>query len=124
MKTKQQCIDKAKELLDIMMPIGGYVFDFDKRPLVLSDIDFEILNAVTEYIRDHGVFSEPGKPFGGVLNSEGYTVDVAKSSHFESKYKFDWDKFKKNNPYAPEIAKKRHEELDLKMLRFYLSLLS
>jgi hypothetical protein len=121
MGTKQQCIDKAKELLDIMMPHVGWIFGFDKRPLVLTDINIEYLGAVTEYLRDHAIFENPGKPFGGALNSEGYTVDVAKSSYFESKYKFDWDEFKKKNPYAPDIAKKRYAELELKTLKFYMS---
>lgn len=39
--TKQECLDKAKELLDIMMPGGGYLFGFDKNPLTLGDINME-----------------------------------------------------------------------------------
>lgn len=31
--TKQECLDKAKEILDIMLPGGGYLFGFDKNPL-------------------------------------------------------------------------------------------
>ena len=120
--TKQQCIDKTKELLDIMMPIKGYVFGFDKGPLILADVKLENLNAIGECLRDYGVFSDPGTPFGGILNSEGYTVDVAKSTHYESKYKFNWEDFRKKNPFAPDIAKKRYEELDLKMFNNYMSL--
>jgi hypothetical protein len=121
MGTKEMCVDKAKELLDIMMPHVGWIFGFDKRPLVLTDINIEYLGAVTEYLRDHAIFDNPGKSFGGALNSEGYTVDVAKSSYFESKYKFDWDEFKKKNPYASDIAKERCAELELKTLKFYMS---
>ena len=122
--SKQQCVDKTKEILDVMMPGGGYVFDFDKRPLVLADVNFGNLSAVTEYIRDNGKYDNAGQPFGMKLNSEGFSCDTEKSSYYESKYKFDWEDFRKKNPYAPEIAKKRYEELDLKMLRFYMSILA
>ncbi|MFZ7132380.1 MAG: hypothetical protein ACOWWR_08485 [Eubacteriales bacterium] len=122
--SKQQCIDKIKELLDIMMPGGGYVFDFDKRPLVAADVNIDNLTAVTEYIRDHAFYDKPGQPFGQKLNSEGFTCDIEKSSHYDSKYKFSWEEFKANNPYAPDIAKGRLEDLDNKMMKWYLSLLS
>lgn len=48
--TKQQCIDKAKELVDILAPGGRYFFDFDKIPLTVDSVNVENVQAVLEYI--------------------------------------------------------------------------
>ena len=48
--TKQQCIDRAKELIDIMAPGGKYFFMVDKTALTLEDINPETLQAVAEYV--------------------------------------------------------------------------
>lgn len=48
--TKQQCIDKAKELLDILAPGGRYFFDFDKAPITLDSINVDNARAVLEYV--------------------------------------------------------------------------
>lgn len=48
--TKQQCIDKAKELIDILAPGGRYLFDFDKIPLTADSVNIENLQAVLEYV--------------------------------------------------------------------------
>jgi len=54
--SKQQCIDKAKELMDEVAPGGGYMFEFDKSPLSIDDVNIENLKAVVEYVRDHGKY--------------------------------------------------------------------
>ncbi|HEX3032062.1 MAG TPA: uroporphyrinogen decarboxylase family protein [Bacillota bacterium] len=48
--TKQQCIDKAKEILEIMAPGGKYFFEFDKIPLTVDSVNVENLQAVLEYV--------------------------------------------------------------------------
>lgn len=48
--TKQQCIDKAKELLDILAPGGRYFFDFDKVPVTLDSINVDNARAVLDYV--------------------------------------------------------------------------
>jgi hypothetical protein len=48
--TKQQCIDKAKELIDILAPGGKYIFSFDKSPITLDSIKVENYQAVLEYV--------------------------------------------------------------------------
>lgn len=48
--TKQQCIDKAKELIDILAPGGKYIFDFDKVPVTLDSINVDNARAVLEYV--------------------------------------------------------------------------
>lgn len=48
--TKQQCIDKAKELIDILAPGGGYIFGIDKVLVTADSINAENLQAVYEYV--------------------------------------------------------------------------
>ncbi|SNS97732.1 Uroporphyrinogen decarboxylase (URO-D) [Anaerovirgula multivorans] len=54
--TKEECIDKAKELIDILAPGGGYMFEFDKSALSMDDVNIDNLIAVTEYVRDHAIY--------------------------------------------------------------------
>ncbi|MFZ7120274.1 MAG: uroporphyrinogen decarboxylase family protein [Eubacteriaceae bacterium] len=54
--TKQQCIDKAKELIDILAPGGNYIFGTDKVPLVLADAKPENIIAVNEFVREYAVY--------------------------------------------------------------------
>jgi len=48
--TKQQCIDKAKELIDILAPGGGYYFSFDKVIITQDSTNVENTKAVLEYV--------------------------------------------------------------------------
>ncbi|MFZ7133628.1 MAG: uroporphyrinogen decarboxylase family protein [Eubacteriales bacterium] len=54
--TKQQCIDKAKEVIDILAPGGNYIFNYDKDPLVLDDAKIENIIAVNEFVREYAVY--------------------------------------------------------------------
>lgn len=56
--TKQQCVDKAKELMDVLAPGGKYWFQADK-----SVINFEAkgpvadnMRAVLEYVHENGTY--------------------------------------------------------------------
>lgn len=51
--TKQQCIDKAKELIDILAPGGRYFFDFDKAPVTLDSVNVENTLAVLDYVANN-----------------------------------------------------------------------
>src|SRR5690606_11325674 len=44
--SKEQCIDKAKELLDILAPGGNYIFAFDKGAVSLDSINLDNYVAV------------------------------------------------------------------------------
>ncbi|HWQ41798.1 MAG TPA: uroporphyrinogen decarboxylase family protein, partial [Desulfosporosinus sp.] len=46
--TKMECIDKAKELIDIMAPGGKYFFSFDKIPVTADSVNLENFRAVSE----------------------------------------------------------------------------
>lgn len=54
--TKQQCIDKAKELLDIMAPGGNCIFTFDKSIIRLNSVNVENLKAVLNFVQEYGVY--------------------------------------------------------------------
>lgn len=54
--TKQQCVDKAKELIDILAPGGGYVFNMDKGIYSLKGNAADNLKAVIETVRNYGVY--------------------------------------------------------------------
>jgi hypothetical protein len=58
--TKRQCIDKAKELLDILAPGGNYFFTFDKGALTLNDINPENYVSVMEYVIENSKYSNAG----------------------------------------------------------------
>ncbi|NLM45765.1 MAG: uroporphyrinogen decarboxylase [Firmicutes bacterium] len=56
--TKEQCVDKAKELMDILAPGGKYWFNYDKSVLTI-DKEGRIadnLKAVTEYVYENGKY--------------------------------------------------------------------
>lgn len=121
--TKQEVIDKAKELLDIMMPGGGYVFGLDKNPLTLGDINIENYFALTEFLTDYGVYDKPGESYGTPLNSEGFKFSEEIIKPIESKYLFDWEGFKEKYPLTTDNAKSRTENLDHDLFSFYMDLL-
>ena len=56
--TKEQCIDKAKELLEILAPRGRYIFDFDKNLLTVDADGLLAKNtiAVLEYVSLNGKY--------------------------------------------------------------------
>lgn len=54
--SKQECIDKAKELLDIMMPVGNFIFSPTKIPLRKNDVVVENAQAVIEFAKEYGVY--------------------------------------------------------------------
>lgn len=121
--TKQQCIDKAKELLDIMMPGGGYLFGFDKDPLVLGDVNLENLQAVAEFVRDYAIYPNAGETFGQSLNSEGFVFDEKKIPPIKSKYIFDFKDFKEKNPLVSDFSRSNFESYDKEILNFLMYLL-
>lgn len=54
--TKEQCIDKAKELIDILAPGGNYIFMFDKSMIRLGSINIDNLKAVLSYVKENGAY--------------------------------------------------------------------
>lgn len=54
--TKEQCVDKAKELIDILAPGGRYFFGFDKSPITLDSVNVDNYRAVLEYVAANGKY--------------------------------------------------------------------
>ncbi|MFZ7132135.1 MAG: uroporphyrinogen decarboxylase family protein [Eubacteriales bacterium] len=102
MGTQQQCIDKAKELLDILAPGGNYFFRFDKGALNLSDINTDNYVAVMEYVLENGKYTNAGQP----VTADKKEDSIIKYSHlypeFKSKYIISFDDFKKEYPPVDE----------------------
>ncbi len=54
--TKEECVDKAKELIDIMAPGGGFIFFLDKAIYKLDDSVLEKVSAVADTVREYGKY--------------------------------------------------------------------
>ncbi|QSX09723.1 hypothetical protein J0B03_10775 [Alkalibacter rhizosphaerae] len=119
--TKQQVLDKAKELLDIMLPGGGYIFGFDKGPLTLSDTNMENYIALSHFVHEYAVYDNPGESFGTPVNSEGFVFEEEKMT-LKSKYLFDWEEFKQKYPHTPDFARERFEKSDNRVFNLYMNM--
>ena len=121
--TKQEVLDKAKELLDIMLPGCGYTFGFDKNPLTLGDLNFDNYCALAEFVRDYAVYDNPGESYGQPLNSEGYVFSEEVVPPIKSKYLFDFDEYKKEYPLVPDYTKATLERYDREYLNMVMTML-
>ena len=114
--TKEQCIDKAKELLDILAPGGRYWFDFDKNALDMHGNITENLQAVLQYVYENGRYDNPDSPVAqaefGPIRAGKVLREIDATIH--SKYFTTWDQYKANHPelagrpehvIAPKIQK-------------------
>ena len=109
--TPQECVDKAKDLLDIMLPGGGYLFDFDKMILTHNDAKLENLIALTEFLRDYAVYDNAGEAFGTPLNSEGFVFSDTVIRPVTSRYMANGADFLAANPLASKHAGDRYEQI-------------
>lgn len=120
--TAQQCIDKAKEILDIMMPYGSYMFGFDKSFLSFSDVNLDNIRALAEYLRDNTQNPNAGQPFGQPINAEGFNVDST-IEQVSSKYFTDWKEFKAEFPMVTDNFEKELYKHDISVMNSYLGML-
>ncbi|NLL53500.1 MAG: uroporphyrinogen decarboxylase [Peptococcaceae bacterium] len=90
--TKEECLAKAKELIDILAPGGRYLFTTDKSPLILDDIKLENYCAVTEFVRDYAVYDNAGESSGLVFNKDDYQPYTS-ARKLESRYLTEWGSF-------------------------------
>ncbi len=116
-------LDRAKEFLDIMLPGGGYIFNFDKSPLVAADLDVDKYAALLEFVRDYSYYPNAGEKFGIPLNAEGFVPDPAFDQPLASRYLFDWEKFRAEYPLAPDVAKEKFENANRQVFTWYMNLL-
>lgn len=92
--TKQQCIDKAKEMIDIMAPGGRYIFDFDKSAMSLDTINMENYAAVIQYVAENTNYANAGTAVKA--STAEYEKPDTKVPRFESPCFTDWQKIEKN----------------------------
>jgi hypothetical protein len=55
-RSKEECIDEAKKLLDICMKSDHFYFTFDKGVIDMKSIDVPKLQAVLEWVRENGKY--------------------------------------------------------------------
>jgi hypothetical protein len=119
--TKQQCVDKAKELIDILAPGGKYIFSFDKVIITASSINVENLKAVTEYVRDNAKYSNAGETAGLGFKQEDYKVTPC--NKIESRYLTTAEQYKAENTLLTDAACAKMRGFDDSMLDFFVKLL-
>ena len=116
--TKQQCIDKAKEMLDIFAPGGGYLFGFNKGMMDVIGKSAENLRAVLEYVHVNGKYS-PAERSGNVAytpkpNKIRETVAEIEKN-INSKYYTPWADYKQAHP---ELYQGIDNVIGPKMMRY------
>jgi len=121
--TREQCLDKAKEMLDVLAPGGKYFFNLDKNPLTIKDIKLENLCAVTEYIRDHSAYSNAGETAGMAFNKDDYRVDPAAARKLESKYYRTWEDYKAQNPQVSDLGRLKLQGFEEMIFQYLVFLL-
>ena len=102
--TKQECIDKAKELIDILAPGGNYFFCFDKSALHLEDINPENYVAVMEYVLENGKYDNAGQQVTTAKKEDSIKKFAHTYPEFQSKYYIPFDEFKKVYPPVSDKA--------------------
>lgn len=55
-RSKEQCIDTAKRLVDTLAPGGRYFFGFNRSVMDIKSVDVPKLQAVLEWVRDNAVY--------------------------------------------------------------------
>ncbi|HHX74861.1 MAG TPA: uroporphyrinogen decarboxylase [Firmicutes bacterium] len=93
--SKQQCIDKAKELLDILAPGGRYFFKLDKALISLDSINPENYRAVLQYVSENATYDNAGEHIAVERTVNRPTVKVRE---IKSKYFPSWDEYKERHP--------------------------
>lgn len=121
--TPNQIVDRAKKILDIMLPGGGYIFDFDKVVLDSKDANIDTWAALNKFLKDYMVYDNPGESFGTPLNSEGFVRDHNVVPVVKSKYLFDWEDHKSKYPHTPDFAKAKFEKISNDIFISYMNLL-
>ncbi len=122
--TKQQVLDKAKKLLDIMMPQGNYLFGFDKNPINIKDINLDNYIALAEFVRDNALYDNQGEKCGIPLNNEGYKFSTDIIKPLKSKYFTNEVAFGADYPHSPEIAGELLKSFEMDVFKFNMNLLT
>lgn len=102
--TKEQCIDKAKEIIDIMAPGGNFFFDFDKHTLDIADINTENYIAVQKYALENAKYANAGQKSINYKFEDTVVKYSDQYPEFKSKYIVSWEEYKKLYPPVNDLA--------------------
>lgn len=88
--TKEQCVDKMKELIDILAPGGNWYFNFDKTIITRNSLQVENLYAVIQYLAENGKYENAGQPAWKQKTEDTIhkcldTIPPMKSKYFKDK---------------------------------------
>ncbi|MCL1912679.1 MAG: uroporphyrinogen decarboxylase [Eubacteriaceae bacterium] len=116
--TKEACLDKAKSLIDICMPGGGYTFDFDKSAFDMNFNITENYKAVLDYAWENGKYSEAQRagnkePAPWPNRSVEIVSEIEKNMN--SKYYTTWEGHKAQ---SPELERGIDNVIGSKLTRF------
>ncbi|MBR4395019.1 MAG: uroporphyrinogen decarboxylase [Eubacteriaceae bacterium] len=104
--TKQECLDKAKELIDILAPGGNFMWSYDKQALSLADIDIDNYIAVQEYVLNNTNYANAGQKASGEFDFMNFqnTVEhyLKDYPEFKSKHDLPFEEFIKDYPVPAE----------------------
>lgn len=121
--TKEQCVDKAKEIIDIMGCGGNFYFRFDKPTLHKEDVDAENYKAVMDYVLNQK-YDNAGEKVSDTVKA--YTIQAYNPDEypaFKSKYIESYESFTEGYDGFPECAQSMlKEKFDLynsKIIRFF-----
>ncbi|MFZ7132975.1 MAG: uroporphyrinogen decarboxylase family protein [Eubacteriales bacterium] len=116
--TKEACIDKTKELLDILAPGGGYWFDTDKSVLDVQGNFAENMQAVIHYIRENGTYTQAERSGNKKCERTGNkSEEIVKEidQGINSKYYTTWENYLKAHP---ELEDKPLDIISRKMKQY------
>ena len=113
--TKQQVIDKAKEIIDIMAPGGNFYFRFDKSVYTVKDMNIENYFALMDYIQEHSKYDNAGQP--SMTGDKAASIQRGYADNypaFKSKYFVSFEEFTADYPYvypqAEELMRAQYEK--------------
>ncbi|NLZ38353.1 MAG: uroporphyrinogen decarboxylase [Firmicutes bacterium] len=126
--TKEQCIDKAKELIDILAPGGRYIFNTDKGAMDMHGNITENLKAVIEFVREYGKYDNPDEPYDlskdPMPPAEKIVAEI--EANLNSKYYQTWEQYRANHPELEgrpqEVIAKKIKKLEDDMFNFIINL--
>ncbi|HCX65896.1 MAG TPA: hypothetical protein DHN33_11890 [Eubacteriaceae bacterium] len=102
--TKQQCIDKAKELVDILAPGGNFEWRFDKSALELADVNLENYHALMQWIVENNRYDNAGEKVSPTRKEDTIEKFSDQYPEFKSKYIISYEEWKQDYPPVNEKA--------------------
>ncbi len=103
--TKEQCVDKAKELMDVLAPGGNYYFRFDKSALFKDDVNIENYKAVADYVLGLK-YDNAGQTVTDMKKEDTIiSYDPNEYPEFKSKYIVDFETFTQDYEFVNDEAR-------------------